>query len=61
MYRVANKATYEQLKKMAMRQKQLNASINTTGAPKVPENQAPPPPNKRKIPPIQLISRKEIR
>ena len=28
-------ASYEQMKKMALRQKQVNASINTTGVPKV--------------------------
>lgn len=32
---------------MAMRQKQLNASINTSGATKVPDNLPPQPPNKR--------------
>lgn len=34
---------------MALRQKQLNSSINTTGTSKVPEGQPPPPPNKRTL------------
>lgn len=32
---------------MAMRQKQLNSSINTSGAPKVAEQAPPMPPSKR--------------
>lgn len=60
MQNYAYKATYEQLKKMAMRQKQLNASINSTGTAKVPEGQPPSvPPNKRIFAAIQLISRKK--
>lgn len=45
---------------MAMRQKQLNASINSTGTAKVPEGQPPSvPPNKRIFAAIQLISRRK--
>ncbi len=40
---------------MAMRQKQLNASINTSGTAKVPDNLPPQPPNKR-----TLYTRKQI-
>lgn len=43
-------ATYDQLKKMALQKKQLNASINTTGTAKVPEQAPPlPPPSKRTL------------
>jgi hypothetical protein len=46
---------------MALRQKQLNASINNTGNTKVAEQQAPPlPPSKRTHTEMQLTSRKEI-
>lgn len=42
-----DKSVYEQLKKNALRQKQLNASINTSGTPKNPDQQQPPlPPSK---------------
>jgi len=44
---------------MALRQKQLNASINTTGAPKVAEGHPPPvPPNKRTLYFIKQILRR---
>lgn len=49
MYIIVNVATYESLKKMALRQKQLNASINTSGTTKVSDNMPPQPPNKRSI------------
>ena len=47
MYYFFHLATYESLKKMALRQKQLNASINTSGTTKVPDSMPPQPPNKR--------------
>lgn len=54
-------ATYDQLKKMALRQKQLNASINTTGTAKVPEQTPPlPPPSKRIMFIKKLISRRVL-
>lgn len=49
MYYFFHLATYESLKKMALRQKQLNASINTSGTTKVPDSMPPQPPNKRSV------------
>jgi len=58
MYYIIHLATYESLKKMALRQKQLNASINTSGTAKVPDSMPPQPPNKRSIYNIKPTSKR---
>jgi hypothetical protein len=59
--KIEDKSGYEQLKKMAMRQKQLNATINNTGTTKVADQPTPPlPPSKRSIQHIQRTSRRGI-
>lgn len=60
MYTITNKAYYETLKRNAIKQKEINASINTSGAVKGSEQNPPLPPNKRNIKLIKLISKKEI-
>ena len=56
--KVEDKSTYEQLRKNALRQKQLNDSINKTGVGKEPEKPSMPP-SKRIFVLNQLISREE--
>ena len=57
--KVEDKSTYEQLRKNALRQKQLNDSINKTGVGKEPEKPSVPPSNKRISDLNELTSREE--
>ena len=56
--KVEDKSTYEQLRKNALRQKQLNDSINKTGVGKEPEKPSMPP-SKRIFALNQPTSREE--